>query len=341
MESDLKFIVEANIPFVKGLLEPYGRVVYLRPEEITAEAMADCDGLITRTRTRCDAELLHGSRCSMIATATIGLDHIDLDYCRKNGIEVANAPGCNAPAVAQYVLATIIAAHGGPENVASLRGKRLGIVGVGHVGSIVDRWARQLGMTTLLCDPPRAEREGRDKFTTLDTIAREADIITFHTPYTKSGAHATHHLADRNFFESLRRKPMIINSARGPIVDNAALVEAIDGRMVDRVAIDCWENEPEINRQLLEKAFVATPHIAGYSREGKVRATQMAVAALARHFRFPTPLMDQRVASGAKERVTAEMIAASYSPLADTEALRTVPGSFEALRNNYDLRREV
>lgn len=341
MKPDLKFIVEANIPFIKGLLEPFGRVEYLQPEEITAAAMADCDGLITRTRTRCDAALLRGSRCSMIATATIGLDHIDLDYCRTHGIEVANAPGCNAPAVAQYVLATIIAACGDPENLDSLKGKRLGIVGVGHVGSIVDRWARQLGMATLLCDPPRAAREGSDKFTGLETITREADIITFHTPYTKSGEYATHHMADRNFFKSLQRKPMIINSARGPIVDNAALVEAIDSGMVRSAAIDCWENEPEINRQLLEKAFVATPHIAGYSREGKVRATKMAVEAIARHFGFPAPQMELNVAPGAKDSVTARMIAASYSPLADTEALRNNPDHFEMLRNRYSLRREV
>lgn len=341
MKPDLKFIVEANIPFIKGLLEPFGRVEYLQPEDITAAAMADCDGLITRTRTRCDAALLRGSRCSMIATATIGLDHIDLDYCRTHGIEVANAPGCNAPAVAQYVLATIIAACSDPENLDSLKGKRLGIVGVGHVGSIVDRWARQLGMTTLLCDPPRAAREGSDKFTGLETIAREADIITFHTPYTKSGEYATHHMADRNFFKSLQRKPIIINSARGPIVDNAALVEAIDSGMVRSAAIDCWENEPEINRQLLEKAFVATPHIAGYSREGKVRATKMAVEAIARYFGFTAPRMELQVAPGAKDSVTARMIAASYSPLADTEALRNNPDHFEMLRNRYSLRQEV
>lgn len=336
--SGLNFIVEANIPFAKGLLEHFGRVSYLQPNEITREAMATCDALITRTRTRCDASLLEGSRCSMIASATIGLDHIDLDYCRQIGIEVANAPGCNAPAVAQYVLSSVIAACGADR----LKGLTIGIVGVGHVGRIVEQWAGQLGMTVMRCDPPRARREGAEGFSTLEEIARRADIITFHTPYTRSGGDATHHLADEAFFNTLGRpRPIIINSARGPITDTAALLNAINDGRVGRAIIDCWENEPEISRELLEKAFIATPHIAGYSREGKIRATKMAMDAVARHFGFSLREMDETVPAGARESIDAEMIAASYDPLADTAELRADPSRFEELRNHYNLRAEV
>lgn len=338
MECDrLKIVVEKNIPFVSGVLEPYAEVVYLAPDDMTAESVCDADALIIRTRTRCDASLLDGSRCSMIASATIGLDHVDLDYCSFHGIEVANAPGCNAPAVAQYVLASILTAFGDYD----LQDLTLGIVGVGHVGKIVENWARQLGLNVLLNDPPRAEAEGSSVFVGLDEIARRSDIITFHTPYVRTGTHPTHHLADAAFMQHLEHMPMIINSARGPIVDNRALLDAILSGKVGCAAIDCWEGEPEINLDLLDEVLIATPHIAGYSREGKIRATQMAVAAVAGHFGFPVPHFQEHVADGPAKKVTAESILSSYDPLVDTELLRANPSSFESLRNGYNLRSEV
>ena len=271
----MKIIIENHIPFIKGIFEPIANVQYLPAEAIDTDAMKDADALITRTRTRCDAALLAGSKCKFIATATIGTDHIDLDYCAKNGITVASAPGCNAPAVAQYVLTSI--SHIFPK----LTGKTIGIVGVGHVGSIVARWAECLGMNILLCDPPRAEAEGYDAFVSLSQIARQADIITFHTPLTKSGPHKTFHLADEAFFNSLLRKPVIINSARGPVVDNKLLLNALNTGIISHAIVDCWEGEPDnICLELVNKAFIATPHIAGYSLEGKKRATQMAAQAL-------------------------------------------------------------
>lgn len=333
----MKIVVEKNIPFIHGVLEPYAEVEYLAPDDITAEAVRDADALIIRTRTRCDASLLDGSRCSMIASTTIGLDHIDLDYCHSHGIEVANAPGCNAPAVAQYVLASILTAFGDDD----LQDMTLGIVGVGHVGKIVENWARQLGFNVLLNDPPRAEAEGSAAFVGLDEIARRSDIITFHTPYAKIGTHPTHHLADAEFMRRLERKPMVINSARGPIVDNVALLDAILSGQVGCAAIDCWEGEPEINFDLLDEAMIATPHIAGYSREGKIRATQMAVASVAGHFGFPAPHLPERVSPDPAKTVTAESIRSSYDPLADTGLLRANPSAFESLRNNYALRAEV
>lgn len=290
-------------------------MTYLAPGEITAESVRDADALVVRTRTKCDATLLDGSRVSAIATATIGMDHIDLDYCRSHGIEVHNAPGCNAPAVAQYVLSTINALKPGERPV-------IGIVGVGHVGSIVRRWAECNGFPTLLCDPPLQMPA------TLDEIARKADVITFHTPLDST----TRHMANREFFDSLRRRPLIINAARGPVVDTPALVDALKSGKVRAAAIDCWEGEPDIDRELLELAAVATPHVAGYSAEGKRRATAMAVRAIDPSIELPLdPVADTP---------TLEAIAASYDPTADSARLKSAPGEFEALRNNYDYRPE-
>lgn len=310
-------------------------VTELAAGEIDRAAMADADALVTRTRTRCDASLLEGSRCTLVASATIGLDHVDCEWCRNAGIEVANAPGCNAPAVAQYVISTLVAAFG-----PDLSGRTLGVVGVGHVGSIVSRWARQAGMEVLECDPPRQRAEGGE-FTDLATVAARADAITFHVPMTRGGEDATWHLADERFFSLLRKQPLIINTARGPVVDNHALLAALDSGLVGKAAIDCWEGEPEISRELLRKAFVATPHIAGYSRSGKARASQMALDAICRHFGLERLTIDEPVAPYAPDGLTAQEIADSYDPVADSEALRREPGDFEKLRNTYALRPEA
>jgi len=329
-------VIESNIPFADGIFGSYAEVVRLSPQEITPEALRCADALITRTRTRCDAALLANSRCKIVASATIGLDHVDATWCLNHGIKVRNAPGCNAPAVAQYVMAAIIAAHG-----TDLHGLTLGIIGVGHVGSIVERWGRALGMNVLCCDPPRALAEGYDKFSSMDTIAREADIITVHTPYTVSGKFATHHLLGAEFLNSLSRHPMVINSARGAITDTPAMLKAMNDGTISRAVIDCWENEPDIDRQLLEKAFIATPHIAGYSREGKIRATVMAARAVAETLGIPEPRFSVPLPPPAPVTVTAEGVAKSYNPFDDTAALRANPESFEKLRNTYNLRPEV
>lgn len=340
IDITMKIIVEKNIPFIKGLLERYAEVVYLSPEAIDAAAMADADALVTRTRTRCDASLLDGSKCRFIATATIGTDHIDLDYCRTHGITVANAPGCNAPGVAQYVLSSIACRTLLRSGIADLKGLTLGVVGVGHVGRIVCEWASGLGMNVLKCDPPRAEKEGAEGFVSLEEIAERADIITFHTPMTRVGKYPTCHMADKAFFSSLRRSPMLINSARGPVVDNVALADAVRAGLVGDIAIDCWEGEPDISRDLLSMAVVATPHIAGYSRQGKIRATAMAVEALCRHFDLPVVKPLETVPADIPHSPTLAMITDSYSPEADTASLRNSPESFESLRNHYYYRDE-
>ncbi len=328
----MKIIIEKNIPFIHGLLEPYAEVEYLTPEDFTPEAVKDADALVVRTRTRCDASLLEGSRVKFIATATIGTDHIDLPWCEKAGITVANAPGCNAPAVAQYVLSSVLHLSNRPISQYTI-----GIVGVGHVGSIVEQWARRMDMTVLLNDPPRQEAEGGDNWSTLEEIAKKADIITFHTPLDDS----TRHLVDEKFIGSLRRVPIIINAARGGVVDEKVLLYALEKGEVSAAVIDCWENEPYISKDLLRKTEIATPHIAGYSYEGKVRATRMALDALSSFFGLPYIAMEQDVSSGACKSVTAKAISASYNPLEDTAALKKAPNDFEALRNHYKLRYEV
>lgn len=333
----MKITIEANIPHIRGLLEHFGTVEYLPPEKITASAVLDTDALFVRTRTRCDKSLLEGSRVKFIATATIGTDHIDIPYCTAHGIKAVNAPGCNAPAVAQYVFAVI----GMYLNGSPVKGLTLGVVGCGHVGSIVARWGERLGMEVMRCDPPRQRNEG-GCFSSLEQIAREAEIITFHTPLTRTGADPTFHLADSSFFGQLQRCRLLLNSARGSIVDEAALAEALALRKLDDAAIDCWEGEPNINTGLIPKLFAATPHIAGYSAEGKARATAMAIAEFERFFGVEVkgkPIVAAPM-EGADISSIGEVVS-SYNPLDDTARLAASPSSFEALRNGYTLRHEV
>ena len=334
----MRVVVDSHIPHIQGLIEPFAQVDYLEPADITPDAVRDVDALIVRTRTRCDAALLDGSRVRFIGSATIGTDHIDLDYCAAHGITVRNAPGCNAPAVAQWVFCAI-AAWMQQCGIDNPEGLTLGIVGVGHIGSIVARWARQLGFTVLLNDPPRElhQRDGSfdEIFSPLDELQHRCDIITFHTPLTCGGQWPTWHLCDQRFLDGLTRCRLLLNASRGAVADNAALL----GWQGD-VALDCWENEPEISRPLLERAVVATPHIAGYSLEGKQRGTAMMLEALNEHFGWDIPVpMIASPATGAAQ-VTLAGIAASYDILADTAALKTSPATFESQRNHYPHRPE-
>lgn len=334
----MKVVVDKNIPYIAGRLEPVcDSVVYAAAADTDAALVADADALVTRTRTRCDASLLEGSRVSLIASATIGTDHIDLDYCRRNGIAVANAPGCNAPAVAQWVMASVA------QWVAKTRPHMpltIGVVGVGHVGGIVARWASLLGMRVLTCDPPRQRREGGDHWSDLPLIARECDIITVHTPLSRDGSDPTYHMIGEGFVNLLpdRRPILLMNAARGAVADTQALLAARDNVSL---AIDCWENEPNVDLPLLERAMVATPHIAGYSIEGKQRGTAMAIEAVNRHFGLEA--VPPRVAAPAQgvDVTSLRQVLDSYDPMADTRALKSRPDHFERLRNGYPLRHET
>ena len=332
----MRVVVDSHIPHIQGLIEPFAKVEYLEPVDITASTVHKADALIVRTRTRCNAALLDGSRVKFIGSATIGTDHIDLDYCSSHGITVRNAPGCNAPAVAQWVFCAI-AAWMRHRNITAPDGLTLGIVGVGHIGSIVARWGRQLGLNVLLNDPPRENRDGSfdDIFSPLDELQRQCDIITFHTPLTRDGQWPTWHLCDERFLEGLTRCRLILDAARGPIADNAALLQ-----WHGDIGLDCWENEPDISPALLDKAIVATPHIAGYSAEGKQRGTAMMLAALNEHYGWDIPVPTIGSPATGAAQVTLEGVAASYDIMADTARLKAEPTAFESLRNNYRHRRE-
>lgn len=336
-----RLLLESFVPYVPDGIRSFFDVEIVAPEDITPALLARFDAMIVRTRTRCDAALLEGTPVEFVATATIGTDHIDKPYCESRGIEVASAPGCNAPAVAQYVFATLLSAiNTGMAPERRLRGLTLGVVGVGHVGKIVADWGEKLGMNVLRCDPPRAEAEGSDGFVSLDEIAAKSDIVTFHVPHTRTGAHATHHIAGNGFFGKLRRGTVVVNAARGPIVDTPALVAAIDNGIVGKAIVDTWEGEPVISRDLLERAAIATPHIAGYSENGKIRAAKAVTDALCRHFGVAFEF-DPGIPAGAIDDPSAEKILRSYDPMADDRALRDAPYDFERLRNSYKLRPEV
>lgn len=337
----MKVIVDHKIPYIKEAIEKVAdEVVFLPGDAFTPEAVKDADALIVRTRTRCNRELLEGSKVKFIATATIGFDHIDTAYCREAGIAWTNCPGCNAGSVEQYIRSVLLFLK--REKGLDLANATLGIVGVGHVGSRVRKMAEELGMKVLLNDPPRAD-QGEEGFVDLPAIARECDVITFHTPLNKEGKYRTFHLADERFFFSLERKPYFINSSRGEVMDTASLLAALSaGRVADAI-IDTWEYEPAISRELLSVALIATPHIAGYSADGKANATRMSLEALCRffgieaEFQILPPEIPGIVYSGDKE----EAYLQAYHPMEDSNRLKACPGKFEWFRGNYPVRREI
>lgn len=337
--------VDAGIPYVDKRLEPWCEVRVLRSSEFTAAEVRDADALMIRTRTRCDTALLQGSKVRFIATATIGTDHIDLPWCRANGIEVANAPGCNAPAVAQYVWATLLRLG------YRAKGLRLGVIGCGNVGSIVTAWGKALGAEVLVSDPPRRDAElmsggvdelmrGGVEYASLEEIAGWCDVLTLHTPYTKTGRFATHHLVNNRILKRMRRGSLLINAARGGVTDTEALVKVLRERKI-RAAIDCWEGEPRISRELLGLVDSATFHIAGYSRQGKQRATRMALQALGKHFGFGPDTKGLEGEYRMPEPLDEERIMADFDPAPLTALLRERPEEFDVIRSEYRLREET
>lgn len=337
----MKVIVDNKVPYIREAIGQIAdEVVYLPGSGFTAAAVRDADALIVRTRTRCNRELLEGSRVKFIATATIGFDHIDTDYCRKAGIVWQNCPGCNAGSVEQYLHAVLLLLK--HQKGMNLEDTCLGIVGVGHVGSCVARMARALGMKVLLNDPPKADA-GEEGLVDLSVLARECDVITFHTPLNRQGKYSTYHLADETFFASLQRRPVIINSSRGEVIDTEALLSALRLGKIRDAVIDTWEHEPDIDRELLQRVFLGTPHIAGYSADGKSNATRMALEALCRFFHkkvtfciVPPDLPPMTYSSDPEEAFLQV-----YNPMRDSEALKQHPEEFEHLRGNYPLRREL
>lgn len=330
----MRFVIDDKIPYIRPALAAMGvETVYKKGTDIAPGDVRDADALVVRTRTRCDERLLAGSRVRFIATATIGYDHLDTDYLERAGIAWANCPGCNADAVAQYLLSTLLLLR--RDFGICLSKTTMGIVGCGHVGSKVKAVAEEMGLRVLVNDPPL----GGDGFVSLERIGREADIVTFHVPMTNTGAYPTFHLADANFFHNLLRRPFIINTSRGAVVDNAALEAALDEGQVRQAIIDTWENEPQIDVGLLNKVYIGTPHIAGYSADGKVNADNMAIEVLCRFFGLKNPGMIEPPPLPADFIYTGDPLQL-YNPLDDSERLKAHPEDFETLRGDYPLRRE-
>ena len=338
-----RIVADSAIPFLEGVFEPYADIVYKKGCEISREDVLDADALIIRTRTKCNASLLDGSSVKIIATATIGTDHIDLDYCRDRGIEVHNAAGCNAGGVMNYVFSALYGISA--RKSISLSGRVFGIIGVGHVGKRVEEAARTLGFQVLRCDPPRAEAEGQEGFVSLHELLEASDIVTMHVPLTPE----TRGMADESFFETMRDGAIFINASRGEVVNEAALKANL--KRFDAVIIDTWNNEPDIDTQLLDMVDVATPHIAGYSFQGKQNGTSMAVKSVAHFFGisqlydfFPdTPQEMSPVdidITGMNQGSLAARFQYNYPIFSDDFMLKTEPEGFERLRNEYNYRKE-
>ncbi|MBO5652201.1 MAG: 4-phosphoerythronate dehydrogenase [Selenomonas sp.] len=337
----MKIIVDDKIPYIRPALTAMGaEVAYLPGSQISNADVIDADALVVRTRTRVDEKLLAGSRVSFVATATIGFDHLDTAYLERQGIRWMSCPGCNAGAVAQYLHSVFILLQ--REKGLVFDKTTLGIVGCGHVGSRVRSIAQALGMRTLVCDPPLQE-QGVSGLCDLSAIEQQADVITFHVPLSKEGRHPTFLLAGTAFFQRLKKSPILINTSRGSVVDNTALLAALNEGLVHEVVIDTWENEPAISRPLLNKVYLGTPHIAGYSADGKVNADNMVIDGLCSHFGLknqwkllpprllpPMPIIHD----------AADQALQLYDPRIDSRNLKNSPESFEDLRGNYRLRRE-
>ena len=361
-------VADSKIPFLKDVFEPYADMRYLDPGEITPETVRDADALIIRTRTKCNAALLEHSRVGIIATATIGTDHIDTRWCTRRGIIWENAAGCNAASVAQYMTSALLRIS--LRHSMDLHGKTIGVIGCGHVGTNVAAAAAALGMNVLVNDPPRAEREGSDGFVSLETIQSEADFITFHVPLqgAEYGPWRTEHLADEGFFRGLKRKPFFFNTSRGDVVDESALKTAIKEGRISGSVVDVWHNEPGIDRELLSLVDFGTPHIAGYSADGKANGTAMAVETVVSNLpthviihapracsamqkslprmkadilaKVPAPANPVVTLDPASPYPLADAVFASYDVATDDAALRAAPEDFEALRGSYRVRRE-
>ena len=347
----MKIIVDDKIPYIRGALEPFAEVVYLPGKQTTAEVVKDADALVTRTRTICNRDKLSGSKVSYIATATIGFDHIDTAYCAEAGIEWSNAPGCNAESVNQYI-ATALFSYARRRSL-SLEGLTIGIVGVGQVGSRVAKTCEILGMNVLLNDPPRERVEGPDQFVSLQMVREQADIITFHVPLNMDGVDKTYHMADEAFLHGLGKQPLLINTCRGEVFDTEPVYRARQADLISGLIIDCWENEPDVDPDLLALVDYATPHIAGYSKDGKANGTTASVRAISRHFGLgiddwepkgveppPRPLIGLDGARKTDEHILADAVLATYRIADDDRALREHPERFEQLRGDYPVRRE-
>lgn len=353
-------VADENIPLLESFFDDIGDIRQVAGRSMSAANVKDADILLVRSVTRVDQELLADSRVRFVGTCTIGTDHIDQDWLESAGIGFSAAPGCNANSVAEYVLVSI-----------SLRAEKLclddwtrlsvGIVGAGNVGGALAHKLERLGFDVVVCDPPRAEasEENNEDFAELDE-ALKCDVVTLHTPLVQGGDHPTYHLLDALRLAGLNRDQLLINTSRGEVIDTSALVERLAGPNAPTVALDVWENEPKINPELAELAWIVTPHIAGYSLEGKVQGTEMIYQALSRFMGLPVrkkagqylpePALSKLSFTSAAGEMGAANVAirACCDPRRDDARLRqslNLPAdergqAFDRLRRQYPVRRE-
>ena len=311
-------VIDKGIPFLDGVFPPEIDVRFLSPEEITSDSVRHADALFVRTRTKINKELLHGSNVRFVATATIGFDHIDQDYCREAGIHWVSCPGCNAQAVCDYV----------EEVISSIKSDKseltVGVIGYGHVGKLVAQMAEKRGYKVLLSDPPLGIG------LSLEQLAPQCDVLTFHTPLTREGEYPTYHLCDENILRRCKPGTLIINAARGGVVDEQALIPFLSPHRLI-ACIDCWDGEPKLNQDLLKKVNLASFHIAGYSIQGKMNASEMCLRAFCEFFSLP-------ILSINKKAVPLQGDSEKGWLLRITEQLKANPEQFEQFRKQYKLR---
>jgi len=353
----MKIIADENIPCVEQAFASLGEVSLLPGRGLQAGQVRDADILLVRSVTRVDASLLQGSSVRFVGSATIGFDHVDCDYLQRQQIGFATAPGSNATSAAEYVVSALMVLSG--QQGFELAGKTVGIIGCGNVGSRVRQKLSALGMKCRINDPPLQAAGGHDDFVSLDEVL-EADIVTVHVPLTKNGRHPTFHLVNGTFLERLRPGAIFINTSRGAVVDNRALAALLASRDDLSVVLDVWEGEPSISASLLQQVDLGTPHIAGYSYDGKLRGTEMIYRAACEYFAQPVlwHVADelQRVATidmrsretGNALTVARAIVQAAYDVRQDDARLRatlSLPAAeraiaFDRLRKDYPIRRE-
>ena len=345
----MKIVVDDKIPFIREAIAQISTDVIYKPGiAISPDDIHDADALIIRTRTRCDETLLKGSKVSFIATATIGYDHLDIEYLKRAHITWTNCPGCNANSVGQYIHSCLLLLE--KEKGYNLSKTTVGLVGVGHVGHAVIEAIRPLGVQILLNDPPQKEalrKAGKphEFFLKMEELQEKCDIISFHTPLITKGPYPTFHLANKTFFNEYKKQPIIINTTQPADDDNTDVLQALKDGIIRDAIIDTWENEPNINQELLNLIYIGTPHIAGYSADGKANATRMALRALCNHFHLPVTFQI-RVPQLPEEELPepnlteTERALVLYNPHTDSLKLKSHPTMFEELRGNYPLRRE-
>jgi len=347
----ISIVADDKIPFLRGALEGVAKVTYLPGAEISSVDLQDTDALITRTRTKCDRELLEGTKVRFIASATIGFDHIDTEYCRSKGIAWTNAPGCNSSSVRQYIVSTLL--YLAKHRNLDLSKLTLGVIGVGHVVSKVTKAAASMGMKVILNDPPRQRTEGQNDFVELDVLLRESDIISLHVPLNRGGEDNTHQMVNREFIRLAKPGAVLINTSRGAVVDETALLEGIRDHKFSDVVLDVFNNEPGINLELLNTITLGTPHIAGYSLDGKANGTTMSVRSISQFYMLgldhwepesiPKPLKNVLLADaspGNMQELIWDLFRHTYEVSSDHRRLMKAPGAFERLRGDYPFRRE-